>query len=440
MFTLVTNRRGPVLWVATIALTLFITAPVAAERDPGDLNLDGACNLADVVYLLEFLYAGGPPPAPIVEEPKVSGRLILGGAVEPIARTVRLVVRRGDDLLTFETQTHPQWGTFEFPVEVRPTDWVLVHLTEPTEPACAVLRGFDAAAGAPAELHIGGVTLASPLAIEDLALLGATAVSDPTGAVLFDWDPVEEMLTLEAGTDLRLLPGVQLRALTAAVPPVDDLIVSPGASLLSTIGLVIEGDLIAEGWIDTGGWPIWMAGVETAELRTTGPTLPGLVVHKSPGAAVHLEGVVETHIEGDLIINCGRLEVSTPLRVEGWTSVAPDAEFEAISATEGVALVFEEAISVASTGTLRVALPYGSLLVGDAIRVFGTGTIDLLGSPGRPLMIRPLDATRWTFEVAEISEVNVYHVEVVGSDASPGDVIHAYDSVDLGRNTNWMFH
>jgi hypothetical protein len=41
---------------------LFIGGPVPIPLESGDCNLDGVVNSADVVYLINYLFIGGPPP------------------------------------------------------------------------------------------------------------------------------------------------------------------------------------------------------------------------------------------------------------------------------------------------------------------------------------------------------------------------------------------
>ena len=41
---------------------LFIGGPEPIPMEAGDLNCDGLINVSDVVYLINYLYIGGPPP------------------------------------------------------------------------------------------------------------------------------------------------------------------------------------------------------------------------------------------------------------------------------------------------------------------------------------------------------------------------------------------
>lgn len=50
---------------------LFVGGPAPEPPEAGDANCDGVVNSADVVYLLNYLFAGGPPPC---ELPKDSGQ------------------------------------------------------------------------------------------------------------------------------------------------------------------------------------------------------------------------------------------------------------------------------------------------------------------------------------------------------------------------------
>jgi hypothetical protein len=41
---------------------LYKSGPAPDPQQAGDVNCDAGCELADVVFLLNFLYKSGPPP------------------------------------------------------------------------------------------------------------------------------------------------------------------------------------------------------------------------------------------------------------------------------------------------------------------------------------------------------------------------------------------
>ena len=48
--------------VAYLINYLFVGGPSPNRLEVGDANCDGRINVADVIYLINYLYIGGPPP------------------------------------------------------------------------------------------------------------------------------------------------------------------------------------------------------------------------------------------------------------------------------------------------------------------------------------------------------------------------------------------
>jgi len=48
--------------VAYLINYLFVGGPSPNRLEVGDANCDGRINVADVIYLINYLYVGGPPP------------------------------------------------------------------------------------------------------------------------------------------------------------------------------------------------------------------------------------------------------------------------------------------------------------------------------------------------------------------------------------------
>jgi len=216
-------------------------------------------------------------------------------------------------------------------------------------------------------------------------------------------------------------------------------VIEPGASLVTNHGLLVCGDLLLRGTLETAGSALWLAGCETTEVRTGSATLPPVIIDKEIGTAVHLESQGPLEISGELIINSGRLEVGTEIHIDGASFLAGGAELEIRSAAESVSATFEGPVMLAPEARMRVNLPFGSLNVGPSIQVLAGATIELRGAVLRPLRIRPLRDRSWAFVVDPAAILDVTFVDVAHSDARDGRYVPAASSIDSGLNLNWKF-